>query len=86
MSHFQCVEGGELWSVGSKVLLKMEFRGVLQDLYQMWGNWNLPRSLLRDRSLTLITIASLIILAVLCASLSSIEKMSTLMLCPEVLP
>ena len=37
--------------------------------YQIWGSWNLPNFLLRDGSLTLMNIASLMILAVLCVIL-----------------
>ena len=41
---------------------------------QIWGRWNLLRFLLRYGSLTLMNIASLMILAVLCTSLPTMEK------------
>ena len=43
---------------------------------QMCGSWNLPMFLLRDGSLTLINIASLMFLAILLSSLPTILKFS----------
>ena len=53
---------------------------------QMWGSCNLPRFLLRDGSLTLMNIASLMVLVMLCTFKPSMEKLSTLIQCPKVLP
>ena len=55
-------------------------------LSQMWGTWNLPIFLLKDGSLTLKNIASLMFLVILCTSLPTVEKLSTLILCPALLP
>ena len=44
----------------------------------MWGRWYLPTFLLRNRSLTLMYKASLMVLVILCASLLTMEKLSTL--------
>ena len=53
---------------------------------QVWCSWNLPRLLLWDGSLTLMNIASLMDMAMLCTSLLSIGQLSTLMQCLKVLP
>ena len=46
---------------------------------QMWGNWNLHRFLFRDGSMIPMNMASLIVLVMPCASLCTMEKLSTLM-------
>ena len=46
---------------------------------QMWCNWYLPRFLLRDESLTLMNMASLMVLVTTCTSLPTMEMLSTLM-------
>ena len=46
---------------------------------QMWGSLNLPRFLYRDESLTLVNMTSMTVLVILCASLPTMEKLSTLM-------
>ena len=51
----------------------------------MWGTWNLPIFLLRDGSLTLMNIVSLMVLVMLCASLPTMEKLSMFMQFPDVL-
>ena len=43
---------------------------------QMWGSWNFPRLLLRGGSFTLMNIASLIVLVMLCAFVPTREKLS----------
>ena len=75
--------GSPLWSSSCRVLLKVACRGVLQHLIPDMGQLE---SLLRDGSLTLMNIASLMIPAVLYVSLPTMEKLSTWMPCPEVLP
>ena len=52
---------------------------------QMWNSWNLPMFLLKNGSLTLMCMASLMVLVMLCTSLSKMENLPTLMWCPEVL-
>ena len=54
--------------------------------YLMWGSRNLFRILLRDGSLTLMNIASSMVLVMLCTSLPTMERLSILMWCPVVLP
>ena len=46
--------------------------------FHKWGSWCLPIFLLRDGSLTLMNMASLIVLAMVCDSLPSMEKLSSL--------
>ena len=83
------VTGRKVWpSVGSaaKVLPEMEVEKSYRTLSQMWGSWNLAMFLSRDGSLTLIYMTSLMVLVILCTSLPNMEKLSTLMQWPEVLP
>ena len=54
-------------------------------LSQMWASWYLCRFLFKGGSLTLMNIASLMVLGKPCDSLSTMEKMSNVMLCPVVL-
>ena len=70
---------GPLWDGSSKVLLKMKGRGVLQDLIPDVGQLELPMFLFRDGSLTLIYMASLMVLVMMSASPPTMEKLSTLM-------
>ena len=51
---------------------------------QMWGSWHLPRFLFNGWLLTLIHMASFMVLVMLCDSVSTIEKLSNLMMCPVV--
>ena len=51
---------------------------------QMWGGRYLPRSLFNDGSLTLMYIASLMVLMKPCGPLPTMEKLSKVMLCPVV--
>ena len=51
---------------------------------QMWGSWYLPKFLLKGGSLTPMNIASLMVLVKHCGSLSTMEKLSNVMLCPGV--
>ena len=53
---------------------------------KMWGSCNLTLFLLRDRSMILIYLASLMVLVMSCTSLPSMEKWSKLMQCLEMLP
>ena len=57
----------------------MEVLVLSMTSYHMLGNWNLPMFLLRDGSLTLMCMASLKDLVMLCASLPTMEKLSILM-------
>ena len=51
---------------------------------QMWGSWYLPRFLFKGQSLTLMNIASLMVLVKPCVSLPTMEKLSNVVLCPVV--
>ena len=51
----------------------------------MWPNWNLPMLILRNRSLTLMYMASVMVLVMLSVSLSTMEKLSTLVTLAVVL-
>ena len=53
-------------------------------LFQMWGSWYLSRFLFKGGSLTLMNIASLVVLVKHCDSLPTMEKLSNVMLCPVV--
>ena len=68
-----------MWDVISKVWLKEEGRGVLQDLFPAIGQLELAYFFLRDVSLTLMYMTSLMVLVILCAFLPTMEKLSTLM-------
>ena len=46
---------------------------------QMLGSWNLPIFLLRDGSLTLMYMATLMVLVILCISIPTMEKFFTVM-------
>ena len=59
---------GPLWS-GSRMLPKTEGSVSCRTSSQLWSSWNLPRFLLRDGSLTIMNIASLMVLVMLCTSL-----------------
>ena len=50
----------------------------------MWGSWYLPRFLFKGGPLTLMTIASLMVLGKPCGSLPTMEKLSNVMLCSIV--
>ena len=67
---------GPLWSAGRR-LPKMEGRGVLWDFIPDAGNWYFPIFLLREGSLILMNMASLMVLETLCAFLATMEKLST---------
>ena len=53
--------------------------------FHMWGNWYFPMFVLKDRSLTFMNVASLMVLARACDSLPRMEKSSNLVWWPEVL-
>ena len=72
---------GSLWSSGSGHYLIWKARVSCRTTAQMCGSWNFPRFLLRDGSLTLMNMASLMVLVMLWTSLP--EKLPTLMPCPE---
>ena len=84
----QCLEGENVNCGVATVGYHLRWKAVVfyRTSSQIWDSWNLPRFLLRNRSLTLMNIASLVILAVLCTSLPTIEKLSTMMQYPQVLP
>ena len=66
---------GPLWDCNSKSITMRWRAGVsYRTSSQMWGSWNLPMFLLRDRSFTLMYMASLMLLASMCASLPTMEK------------
>ena len=84
-AHQECVwlstVGG--WSCGRDYLRWKS--GVLNRASShMWDNWNLPMLLLRNGSLTLMYMASLMVL-VMYMSLPTVEKLSTLVWWPVVL-
>ena len=56
----------------------MEVMDIEQDLIPYGDSWNLPMFLLKDGSLTLMYMASFIVLVMLYASLSTMEKFSTM--------
>ena len=62
----------------------MESQCVLQHLSQMWNSWYLPRFLFKSGALTLMNIASLMVLVKPCDSLPIMEKLSNVMLYPVV--
>ena len=59
-------------------LLQLEVWGVEQDLIPYMGQMVLPNVLLSDGSLTLIYMASLMVLLMVCDSLPTMEKLSNL--------
>ena len=71
-----CVVG--LIDLGGRVSLRWRSGVLKKTSSQMWCTWYLPMCLLRDGSLTLMNIASSILLAIVCDSLPTIEKMSYL--------
>ena len=78
---------GPFWDSSSKVLLEMEGTSVLQDLIPDTGQLELPYvPIIRDGSLILMYISSFMVLVILCSSLPTMEKLSTLMQWSEVLP
>ena len=52
---------------------------------QMWGSWYLPSFLVKEGSLTLMYMASLMVLVMPCDSLFIMEKFSSLVKCSVVL-
>ena len=56
----------------------MEFRGVEQYFFPYVGSGYLPMFLLAGRSLTLMYIASLVVMLRICDSLPTVEKLANL--------
>ena len=65
-------------------LCKVEGRGINRTSSHMWDKWNLHMFLLWDGSLTLMYMTSLMVL-VMCTTLHTMEKLSTLVWWPVVL-
>ena len=68
---------------GQRVYLRCRSRMLHKASSHMWGSWYLPMFLLRFGSLTLINMASLMVLLMVCDSLSTVEKLCSLVWCPE---
>ena len=74
-----------LVEMGGRVYLRWKAGMFSKSSSHMWGNWYFPMFLLRDRSLTLMSIASLMVLVRVCDSLPPMEKLSNLVWWPQVL-
>ena len=73
------------WLYGRRVYLRCRPVVLSRKSFNMWDSWNLPMFLLRDGSYTLIIMASLMVLVVVCDSLLTMEKLSNLVWLHEVL-
>ena len=70
---------------GGRAYVKCRSGVLKKTSVHIWDSWNFPMFLLRDRSLPLMNMASLMVLAMVCDSLPTMEKFSNLVWCPEVL-
>ena len=69
--------GGQL-DEGGRYILRWRIGVLSRTSSHMWGDWNLQMFLLMDGSLALMYMVSLMILVMLCASLPTMEKLSTM--------
>ena len=76
---------GLLWHSSSRFYLRWRVGVSCKTSSPMWYSWNLPMFPLRDRSLTLMYMASLMVLEILCASLPR-EKVINCTLTTTTLP
>ena len=70
---------GPLWKSRSKVSLKMEGRGILQDLIPDMGHLEFGYVSVKGWIIDPVSMASLMVLVIVCASIPTMEKLSTLM-------
>ena len=74
-----------LVNLGRKAYLKQRPGVPNKTPFHQWSSWYLPIFLLRDGSLTLMNMAFLMVIAMVCDFLPTIEKLSNLVWWPGVL-
>ena len=70
---------------GQRAYLRCRSGMLCKTSSHMWGSWYLSMFLLRDGSLIIMNMASFMVLVMVCDSLPTVEKLSSLVRCPKVL-